>query len=89
MLCSQVIPFYTFLFLQVLLIFSDGLGGESKLMLEDQSDRLREAGKLETENVKEEAGDVLHKSLPPRVLWNLGFARLLEANAAGALPNPS
>ncbi|XP_043330687.1 collagen alpha-5(VI) chain isoform X1 [Cervus canadensis] len=29
---------------QVLLIFSDGLGGESKLMLEDQSDRLREAG---------------------------------------------
>ncbi|XP_055272570.1 collagen alpha-5(VI) chain [Moschus berezovskii] len=29
---------------QVLVIFSDGLGGESKLMLEDQSDRLREAG---------------------------------------------
>ncbi|XDC70798.1 hypothetical protein R6Z07F_001971 [Ovis aries] len=29
---------------QVLLIFSDGLGGESKMMLEDQSDRLREAG---------------------------------------------
>ena len=73
----------------MLLIFSDGLGGESKLMLEDQSDRLREAGKLETENVKEEAGDVLHKSLPPWVLWNLGFARPLEANAAGALPNPS
>ncbi|XP_047732091.1 collagen alpha-5(VI) chain isoform X1 [Prionailurus viverrinus] len=29
---------------QVLLIFSDGLGGESKIMLENQSDRLREAG---------------------------------------------
>uniref|UniRef100_A0A8C6E868 Collagen alpha-5(VI) chain n=1 Tax=Moschus moschiferus TaxID=68415 RepID=A0A8C6E868_MOSMO len=29
---------------QVLVIFSDGLGDESKLMLEDQSDRLREAG---------------------------------------------
>uniref|UniRef100_A0A8D2A1M2 Collagen alpha-5(VI) chain n=1 Tax=Sus scrofa TaxID=9823 RepID=A0A8D2A1M2_PIG len=29
---------------QVLLIFSDGLGGESKAMLEDQSDRLRKAG---------------------------------------------
>ncbi|XP_029070062.1 collagen alpha-5(VI) chain [Monodon monoceros] len=29
---------------QVLLIFSDGLGGESKIMLEDTSDRLREAG---------------------------------------------
>ncbi|XP_066889908.1 collagen alpha-5(VI) chain [Kogia breviceps] len=29
---------------QVLLIFSDGLGGESKIMLEDKSDRLREAG---------------------------------------------
>ncbi|XP_014421932.2 LOW QUALITY PROTEIN: collagen alpha-5(VI) chain [Camelus ferus] len=29
---------------QVLLIFSDGLGGESKAVLEDQSDRLREAG---------------------------------------------
>uniref|UniRef100_A0A4X1UWJ0 Collagen alpha-5(VI) chain n=1 Tax=Sus scrofa TaxID=9823 RepID=A0A4X1UWJ0_PIG len=29
---------------QVLLIFSDGLGGESEAMLEDQSDRLRKAG---------------------------------------------
>uniref|UniRef100_A0A8C4LCX1 Collagen alpha-5(VI) chain n=1 Tax=Equus asinus asinus TaxID=83772 RepID=A0A8C4LCX1_EQUAS len=29
---------------QVLLIFSDGLGGESTTMLEQQSDRLREAG---------------------------------------------
>ncbi|XP_057595825.1 collagen alpha-5(VI) chain [Hippopotamus amphibius kiboko] len=29
---------------QVLLIFSDGLGGESKMMLEDKSDSLREAG---------------------------------------------
>uniref|UniRef100_A0A452STM3 Collagen alpha-5(VI) chain n=1 Tax=Ursus americanus TaxID=9643 RepID=A0A452STM3_URSAM len=29
---------------QVLLIFSDGLGGESEIMLENQSDRLREAG---------------------------------------------
>uniref|UniRef100_A0A673V8Z6 Collagen alpha-5(VI) chain n=1 Tax=Suricata suricatta TaxID=37032 RepID=A0A673V8Z6_SURSU len=29
---------------QVLLIFSDGLGGESKIMLENESDRLREAG---------------------------------------------
>ncbi|XP_047593143.1 collagen alpha-5(VI) chain isoform X4 [Lutra lutra] len=29
---------------QVLLIFSDGLGGESEIMLEDQSDRLRAAG---------------------------------------------
>ncbi|XP_027955031.1 collagen alpha-5(VI) chain [Eumetopias jubatus] len=29
---------------QVLLIFSDGLGGESEIMLEDQSTRLREAG---------------------------------------------
>ncbi|XP_041589503.1 LOW QUALITY PROTEIN: collagen alpha-5(VI) chain [Vulpes lagopus] len=29
---------------QVLLIFSDGLGGESEIMLENQSDRLRKAG---------------------------------------------
>uniref|UniRef100_A0A8C3YQM1 Collagen alpha-5(VI) chain n=1 Tax=Catagonus wagneri TaxID=51154 RepID=A0A8C3YQM1_9CETA len=29
---------------QVILIFSDGLGGESEVMLEDQSDRLRKAG---------------------------------------------
>lgn len=73
----------------MLLIFSDGLGGESKMMLEDQSDRLREAGKLEIENANEEAGDALNKSLPTRVLWNLGFARPLEAKATGALPNPS
>ena len=59
------------------------------MMLEDQSDRLREAGKLEIENVNTEAGDVLNKSLPMRVLWNLGFAWPLEANATGALPNPS
>ena len=89
MLCSQVIPFYALLFLQGLLIFSDGLGRESKMMLEDQSDRLREAGKLEIENVNDEAGDVLNKSLPTWVVWNLGFARPLEANATGALPSPS
>ncbi|KAK2493250.1 hypothetical protein MC885_017703 [Smutsia gigantea] len=36
---------------QVLLIFSDGLGGESIPMLENQSDRLREAGALDLVSV--------------------------------------
>ena len=57
-------------------------------MLEDQSDRLREAGKLETENVKEEAGDVLHKSLPPRVLWNWGLPGSLKQMLLVPCPTP-
>lgn len=64
----------------MLLIFSDGLGGESKAMLEDQSDRLRKAGKFEIENVHDEARNVQNNSLLTQVLWPL------VVDAAGAQP---
>lgn len=57
-------------------------------MLEDTSDRLREAGKVEIEKVNDEAWNLLNKSVPTRELWNLGFAWPLEATAAGVLPRP-